>query len=163
MGYVDADWGNSIDDRKSYTGLAYTLSSAAISWTSRKQRTVALSSTEEEYLGLTDATKEALHLRQFTKELGCNITTPITIFNDNQGAAFLSKNPIYYAKSKYIDIRCHFIREVLSKGKIDIKYLSTDLMPADMLRKALNPSRHNFCCTSIIWNRTRGPYHNCIN
>ncbi|KMQ88628.1 retrovirus-related pol polyprotein from transposon tnt 1-94 [Lasius niger] len=140
-GYVDADWGGSIDDRRSFTELTFVLSGAAISWTSRKQRTVALSSTEAEYLGLTDAVKEALHLNQFLKELGFNIRTPIILFNDNQGAAQLSKNPVHHARSKHIDIRCHFIREAISDGTVDIKYLPTERMPADMLTKAIPSSK----------------------
>lgn len=69
LGYVDADWGNCLIDRRSYTGTAFVLS-GAISWESRKQRTVALSSTEAEYMGLTDAAKEAVYLIGFLKKLG---------------------------------------------------------------------------------------------
>lgn len=148
-GYVDADWGSSIDDRRSYTGLTFVLSGAAISWASRKQRTVALSSTETEYLDFTDATKEALHLNQFLKELRFNTSTPIVLYNDNQGAAHLSRNPVHHARSKHIDIRCHFIRNAISDEMVDIKYLPTERMPADMLTKALNLPKHMYCCESI--------------
>lgn len=95
-----------------------------------------MSTTEAEYLGLADATKEALHLNQFLKELGFAVHTSITIYNDNQGAAHLSKNPVHHARSKHIDIRCHFIRDAISDGIIDIEYLPTERMPADMLTKA---------------------------
>lgn len=148
-GYVDADWGGSIDDRKSYTGSTFILSGAAISWASRKQRTVALSSTEAEYLGLTDTAKEALYLIQFMKELGFGIRTPIILFNDNQGAAHLSKNPVHHARSKHIDIRRHFIRNAITEGTIDIRYLPTERMPADMLTEALGSAKHSDCCKSI--------------
>lgn len=67
VGYVDADWGNCSVDRRSYTGLTFILAGAAISWESRKQHTVALSSTKAEYMGLTDAAKEAIHLMGFLK------------------------------------------------------------------------------------------------
>ena len=112
--YVDADWGNCIDDRRSYTGLTFILSGAAISWESRKQGTVALSSTVAEYMSLTDATKEAIHLIGFLEELEFSQLVSAEIFNDNQGAGELAANPVFHSRSKHIDLRHHFIREVLN-------------------------------------------------
>ena len=84
IGMADADWGNSELDRRSYTGYAFILSGGAISWCSRKQRTVFLSSTEAEYMCLSEAAKEATFCINFLKELGCRNLAKVTFFNDNQ-------------------------------------------------------------------------------
>lgn len=84
QGFVDADWGACINDRRSYIGYVFTFAGAAISWESKKQRTVALSSTQTEYMTLTDGAKEAIHLRRFLREIGVNLRKPTPIWNDNQ-------------------------------------------------------------------------------
>ncbi|XP_071581750.1 uncharacterized protein [Temnothorax nylanderi] len=149
IGYVDADCGNCKIDRKSYTGMAFVLAGAAISWGSRKQRTVALSSTEAEYLGLTDAAKEAVYFVQFLKELGLGDFATVILYNDNIGAAHLAQNLIHHARSKHVDIRCHFIREALSRGTIQLEYLPTEEMAADMLTKALSSPKDEGCRESL--------------
>lgn len=157
IGYVDVDWGNCRIDRKSYTGMAFILTGAAISWGSRKQRTVALSSTEAEYLRLTDAAKEAVYLIQFLKELGLEDLATVTLYNDKLGAAHLAQNPIHHARSKHIDSRCHFIREALSGGTIQLRYLPTEEMAAVVLTKALSSPKHENCCESMGIGPTEDP------
>lgn len=103
-GFVDADWASCLVDRKSYTGYVFTLNNGAISWNSCKQRTVALSSTEAEYMGLTEITKEAIYLRGFLLELGFRGPEAVKISNDNMGALKLTENPVYHARSKHIDV-----------------------------------------------------------
>lgn len=115
-GYVDADWANCLDDRRSYTGYAFILNGCPISWESRNQRTVALSSTEAEYMAVSDAVKEAVHLRRFIDDLGFELPTKLNIFNDNNGARKLVENPVFHARTKHIDIRHHYVREVLESG-----------------------------------------------
>ncbi|KAK2577584.1 hypothetical protein KPH14_000901, partial [Odynerus spinipes] len=137
VGYVDADWGGSTKDRRSYTGFVYILSGAPILWKSRKQRTVALSSTEAEYMGISEASKEAIYWRKIIGELNLEDTGPITIYNDNLGAQKLTENNMYHRRTKHIDIRHHFVREVIENGQINIKYLCTERMVADVLTKAL--------------------------
>lgn len=144
-GFVDADWGNSTTDRRSFTRLAFTLAGAAINWESRKQKTVALSSTEAEYMGLTDAAKEAIYIIGFLKELGFERMTNVTIYNDNRGARELAHNPVFHNRSKHIDIRCHFIREALQNHSIRLEYMPTEEMPADILTKGLGSKKHNLC------------------
>ena len=144
-GYVDADWGNCIVDRRFYTGSTFILSGAAISWESRKQRTVALSSIEAEYMSITDAAKEAIHLTKFLNELGFSQLANAELFNDNQGAGKLAENPIFHSRSKHIDIRHHFIRDVLATQPLKLSYLPTEKMIADVLTKPLMASKHIFC------------------
>ena len=117
--YTDADWGSCLVDRKSYTGYVFLIGGTAVSWGSRKQRSVALSSTEAEYMALTDAAKEAIYMKKLLKSLGVNLET-IILRNDNIGAEKLSGNPVFHARSKHIDIRHHFVRDcVKKKGDCD--------------------------------------------
>ncbi|KAK2580008.1 hypothetical protein KPH14_010773 [Odynerus spinipes] len=145
IGYVDADWGGCTKDRRSYTGFTFKLSGAPISWESRKQRTVALSSTEAEYMGISEASKEAMYWKKFLRELNLGDKESITIYSDNLGAQKLTENNMYHRRTKHIDIRHHFVREAITQGVINIKYLGTEHMIADILTKALPTAKHVQC------------------
>lgn len=132
-------------DRRSCTGYAFLLGVGPVSWDSKKQKTVALSSTEAEYMALSEATKEAIYLNEFLVELGFEGLSGGVLFNDNIGAKKLAENPTYHARSKYIDIRHHFVREALKNRKISVHHLSTEDMPADMMTKALSKGKHSRC------------------
>lgn len=134
--FVDADWGND-KDRRSITGMACTLGGTAVSWSSKKQSTVALSSTEAEYQALTEAAKEAVWIRGFLKELGYQLNAPTRIYNDNTGAIALARDPVHHSRTKHIAIKHHFIRELLEKHVIVIKHMASEDMPADLLTKSL--------------------------
>lgn len=148
-GFVDSDWGRCVIDRRSYTGYAFTFSNAAISWKSQKQKTVALSSTEAEYMGISEAIKEAIHLRTFLKELGLDDLSKITLYNDNRGAGLLAENHMFHQRTKHIDIRHHFIRDVLRDGDIKLEYMPTEEMPADVLTTALTGPKHYNCLSKL--------------
>lgn len=139
--FVDADWAASEIDRKSYTGYVFKLGSSVITWESRKQKTVALSSTEAEYMAMSDACKEALFVRTFLYELLCK-NVSVTMYNDSQSAQKLCSNPMYHARTKHIDVRHHFIRGIVNRGTVVLKYLSTDCMTADILTKPLTREKH---------------------
>ena len=149
VGYADADWGLNVDDRKSYTGYVFHLANAAVSWESRKQKTVALSSTEAEYMALVDSAKEAIHLRRSLKEILKRKPPKTTIFNDNQSAGLFTKNPIFHNRTKQVDIRYHFTRECVETGDIEVRYLPTEEMPADVLTKALPLPKHVKCIAKL--------------
>ena len=144
--YADSDWGGDSVDRRSYSGYVFMLGGGAISYESRKQRTVALSSTEAEYMALSDACKEAKFLINVLNDLKANdqfshlVRTPITIYNDNRSAQFMTRNEVVNARTKHIDIRHHFIRENVKSGEIEIKYKDTKSMVADILTKPLRGS-----------------------
>lgn len=149
QGYVDADWGSCVEDRRSYTGYVFTLAGAAVSWESRKQRTVALSSTEAEYMAMTEATKEAICIERLLGDLQYANSGPIMLHSDNNGAKEIAKNPVHHARTKHIDIRHHFVREALAGGKIELKYLPTERMIADVLTKPLPGPRHSTMRASL--------------
>jgi hypothetical protein len=108
---------------------------------SRKQKCVLQSTAEAEYVALTDAAKEALHLKCLANDMGIP-QDQVVIYNDNQAANNLATNPIVSPRSKHIEIKKHFIREVVQQGDVVISYLDTERMTADMLTKALNGRRH---------------------
>lgn len=149
ISYVDADWANCKIDRRSYTGSIFIFGGAAISWESRKQRTTALSSTEAEYMAITDAAKEAVYLIRFLKDLRLSKFARVTIYNDNQAAGKLAENPIFHSRSKHIDVRHHFIRQVLKDYPVDLTYLSTEKMIADALTKGLPGPKFLECISSF--------------
>lgn len=148
MGFVDADWASNTIDRKSYTGYCFVMSASAISWESKKQRTVALSSMEAEYMSIAEACNEAVYLRSSLCELTGNLCT-VRLFNDSQSAQKLVANYVCYRKSKHIDIRYHFIKNAVSDKVINLEYLPTTAMPADVLTKALNPMKHYKCIENM--------------
>ena len=137
--YADADWGND-PDRKSMTGVLCTIGGTAISWMSKKQNTVALSTTEAEYQSLTEGAKEALWIRSFLQELSHPVKRTTIIWNDNMGAITLAHDPVHHSRTKHIAIKHHFIRDLIKDRVIEIKYMSTNEMPADLLTKALGRS-----------------------
>lgn len=148
-GFSDADWASDVDDRRSCTGYVFMLENCAISWASKKQPTVALSSAEAEYMALSSATQEAIWIRQLLGEL-IGVQQPIKIFVDNQSAINLAKNHMYSPRTKHIDIRHHFVREKLSNHVIDLEYIGTDQMTADNLTKAVKPDKQIFCTANSM-------------
>ena len=144
IGFCDADWGAS-EDRFSISGYSFQLSSKGplISWKSRKQRTVALSSCEAEYVALTDGLQEAKFLRQLFADMTGFDKTCVTVFADNQGAIALSKNPVHHQRSKHIDIKYHFIRSEILNGVIELCYIPSEDNIADIFTKAVSKCRLN--------------------
>ena len=140
-GYSDSDWAGDHDTRKSTSGYVFNVGSAVISWSSKLQSTVALSSCEAEYIGQTNATKEAIWLRRLLNEIqpeAANEAQATIIYCDNQGAIALAKNPQFHARTKHIDIQHHFVRDKVSEGAIELQYIETESQVADGLTKALD-------------------------
>lgn len=137
LGYSDADWAGDTDTRRSTSGYTFHLGQALISWSSRKQATVAKSSTEAEYVALSCATQEAIWLRRLLKNIKYSINSATIINEDNQGAIELSKNPKHHNRTKHIDTSFHFIRERVTTKEIDITYCPSNEMIADIMTKAL--------------------------
>jgi hypothetical protein len=138
LGYSDADWASDIETRRSTSGYVFMLNGGCISWRSKKQRTVALSSTEAEYMALSEAVQEAVWLKAFVYELGEDTgNSGITVYEDNQGAIALAKNPEFHKRTKHIDIRYHFVREKVESGQVLLEYCPTQEMLADIMTKPI--------------------------
>jgi hypothetical protein len=140
-GYADADYAGDLDSRRSTTGYVFILNGAAISWSSRLQPTVAVSTAEAEYMAAAFAVKEALWLRKLLADLGMG-TNPVKIYGDNQSALKLIKHPIASLRSKHIDVIYHFARERAARGEVKFQYIPTDDMVADIMTKPLPESKH---------------------
>jgi hypothetical protein len=147
-GYCDADYAGDADTRKSTTGYVFTFNGGAISWNSKRQPTVAVSTTEAEYMSAASAVKEGLWLRKLFVSLDINLPT-VDIMCDNQSAIKLLKNPLFSARSKHIDVAHHFARERVQSREVTFHYVSTTDMAADIFTKVLPVSKHEACCKMI--------------
>lgn len=148
-GYCDADWAGDTENRKSTCGFIFFLGKGPISWSTKQQSVVARSSAEAEYLALSYATEEAIHLRQLLAELGFPQKEATIIYSDNISAIKLSNNPTFHKRTKTIDIRHHFIRDHVEKGEIKFIHCGTKDMLADIFTKPLHGPRHRELCTKI--------------
>ena len=135
-GYCDADWASQ-EGRHSISGFSFHYGQGAVSWSSKKQSIVALSSTEAEYVAQTHAAKEAIWLRAFINEINGKLNGPLTLMADNQSAIALSKDNKFHSRTKHIDLRYHFIREAVEDEKVRMEYLPSGDNVADIFTKPL--------------------------
>ena len=140
-GFADAAYANH-DDHKSTSGYVFLASGGAITWKSKKQTTIALSSTEAEYVALSEAAREACWLRNLYNELGVLQKFPIVIKGDNDGSIAMAKNQQFHNRSKHIAIRWHWVRDLVEEKLIDIKTCRDPQQTADVLTKALPRPKH---------------------
>lgn len=138
VGYCDADHAGDLDERRSTTGYVFQLQGGAVSWATRKQPTIALSSTEAELMSMVAAIQEAIWLKRFECEIFLNAPKTIQLFCDNQGAIQVATNNNYSARTKHIDVKKHFVREKIGEGMIKLNYRCTKEMIAVILTKPVN-------------------------
>lgn len=150
-GYVDSDWGGSdIRDRKSTTGYLFQMfDQCTITWSTKRQTSVAASSTEAEYMALYEAVREALWLKSLAVSIRVNISEPIIIFEDNNGCISIANNPTNHKRSKHIDIKYHFSREQIENNVIKLNYIPTGKQLADIMTKPLPAISFNEFRTKI--------------
>ena len=144
-GYSDADWAGDHSDRKSTSEYAFLLLSAPISWGSKKQSSVSLSTSEAEYIALSLAIQEGKWVHRLLCEIltAANKQAPgLKIFEDNQSCIKMTKNPVNHGRAKHIDIKYHHIRDEVKRGEVELQYCETSIMLADILTKALPGPRH---------------------
>lgn len=141
IGFTDADWGADHLDRRSYTGYVFYLGNSVVSWESRKQRTVALSSTEAEYMAISDSCKEAIFLQTFVCEC-TGMKCKIDLYNDNQSAQKICISTLSHSRTKHIDIRHHFVKDLINKKIVNLCYLCTEEMLADIFTKSLTKEKY---------------------
>ena len=140
-GFADAAYVNN-SDYCSTSGYVFIVGGGAITWGSRKQTSVALSSTEAEYVALSEATQESKWLQMLYEELGFEQNYPIPLFGDNQGSFMMVNNPQFHKRSKHIEIRQHWVREQIKKKSIELQDCWDPENTADVLMKQLMPEKH---------------------
>jgi hypothetical protein len=136
IGFADSDWASDPITRKSTTGYLVKLANGVVCWNSQVQKSIALSSTEAEYMSLTDTSRQLVWIRSLFEELGINLS-PIPLCGDNQGSIFLASNPAQEKWIKHIDLRYHYICEVIQLKKIELFFLEGSENPADLFTKNL--------------------------
>ena len=163
MCYSDVSYGSSLNDRRSYSGYVILLGGTAVSWCSQKQRSVAVSTTEAEYMALSRTSRQLVGIQRGLDQLRQSIKYSVTgtttkgaevdyLLGDNQGLLELTTNPRINHRSKHIDIHHHFVREQLEAGDFSIVYIATADNLADILTKHLPKLRHHALDESIWCN-----------
>ena len=150
-GYADADWAGDYDERKSTTGYVIMIGNCVVSWVSKKQSTVSLSSAEAEYMAISSSIQEIKWIRQLLNELYIfNQSEPSLLNIDNQAAIAISENDVHHARTKHIDIRHHFIRDSIKNKEVQLKWINTQAQLADIFTKALMTVRFSYLRNIIL-------------
>lgn len=144
-GYNDADYAGDIETRRSTSGYVFLIGNSIISWGSERQKSVALSTTESEYISAAHAMKELVWLHRLFEILSTNLDKPAFLM-DNQSAIRLVENPEFHKRTKHIDVRYRFIREKYEDGIFDLQFVATDEQAADVMTKALPKNKHQYFC-----------------
>ena len=144
VGYTNADMAGDIDSRRSTSGYLITCAGGAVSWQSKLQKCVALSTTESKFIAVTEASNELLWMKKFMQELDFTRERYV-LFCDSQSAIHLGKNSTFHSRSKHIDVRYHWIREVLEAKLLELEKIHTDDNGADMFTKSLPRGKFEVC------------------
>jgi hypothetical protein len=144
IGFTDSDMAGDLDNRKSTSRYMFTFARGAVSWQSKLQKCVALSTTKAEYIAATEAAKEMLCMKRFLLELGVKQDEHV-VFCDSQSAIDLNKNATYHSRTKHIDVRYHWLREVIDKKQMRLENIHTEKNPSNMLTKVVPTGKLKLC------------------
>lgn len=137
FGFCDSNYAGDVDDRKSTSGFVFIMSSGAISWSSKKQQIVTLSTTEAEFISAATCSCQVIWLRRLLEMLQCQQQGPTKVFCDNVSAIKISKNHVLHGRSKHIDVRYHFLRDLCNDGTVDLLFCRSEDQVADIMTKPL--------------------------
>ena len=136
--YTDSDYARDIDDRKSTSGYVFMMSGGAVAWASKKQPVVTLSTTEAEYVAAAFCASQCIWMQQILKQIEDNMSKCVRVRCDNSSTIKLANNSVFHGRSKHIDVRFHFLRDLTKRGTIAIEYCRTEDQLADVMTKPLN-------------------------
>ncbi|GMI90788.1 hypothetical protein HRI_002748100 [Hibiscus trionum] len=148
VGHVDSDYAGDLDMRRSTTRYLFTLAKAPVNWRSTLQSTMTFSTTEAKYMAVVEAVKEAIWLNGLLEDLGV-VQSHISLYCDRKSAIHLAKNQVYHSRTKHIDVRYHFVREIFEEEKVLLQKIVTAENPADMLINVVTSIKFNHCLNLI--------------
>ena len=151
QGYANADWVGSVVGQKSTSGCCFTLGSAMVSWCSRKQSSVALSTAKAEYIALSVVVREAVWLCKLLTDLFDHEMDYTIIHCDNQSCVKLFENHVFHDRSKHIEIKYHYIRDMVQRKTIHVQYLPTHEQIEDIFTKPLANTKFKYFCEKLAW------------
>jgi len=157
-GHADANWAADLDSRRSTTEYIFLLNDSVISWRSQRQATVATSTTESEYMALYGATQEMIWLKKLLADLKYTSDEPTTMHQDSQGCIALATNPVYQTRTKHIDIKYYFIRDVIKCNRMVLKYTCSEDMLADGMTNDLSRQKHELLIKKLHMNKVAKTY-----
>jgi hypothetical protein len=137
VGYADSNYAGDLEDRKSTSGYVFMIGSGAVAWSSRKQPIVTLSTTEAEFVAAASCASQAIWMKRILERLSQSQSKCTTIFCDNSSTIKLSRNPVLHGRSKHIDVRFHFLRDLTREGTVELVYCGTQEQLADVMTKPL--------------------------
>ncbi|KAL1559311.1 putative RNA-directed DNA polymerase [Salvia divinorum] len=137
-GYTDADWAGNPNDRRSTTGYFTFVGGNLVTWRSKKQKVVALSSAEAEFRGIKSGLTEVLWLKKLMTELDLKSTQPCRLLCDNKAAISISENPVQHDRTKHVEVDRHFIKDTIDAKIVELPYVKSEDQLADVLTKAMN-------------------------
>ncbi|XP_031255632.1 uncharacterized protein LOC116113620 [Pistacia vera] len=142
--YCDLDWGTCPMTRKSLIGFCIKIGGSLISWKTKRQSTISLSSAEAEYRAMAKTTCEIVWILGLVKDLGIKTGKPVTLYCNNKAAIYIAANPVFHERTKHIEIDCHFVKEKIEEGIIRTRQIRTSEQPADIFTKPLCSRQHSY-------------------
>ena len=140
VAYSDADWAGNVDDMRSTSGSCYYLGNNLISWSSKKQNSITLSTAEPEYVAASSCCAQLMWMKQMLEDMNIELGK-LTIYCDNTSTINISKNPVQHSKTKHIKIRYHYVRELVEQELVELAYVPTENQLADIFTKGLDSAR----------------------
>ncbi|KAL3742278.1 hypothetical protein ACJRO7_017715 [Eucalyptus globulus] len=147
--FCDTDYATCPMTRRSITGFCIKLGKTLISWKTKKQSTMSLSSAESEYRAMAKTTCEIVWIRGLLSDLGIQVSGPSVLFCDNDDALKLAANPVFHERTKHIEVDCHFTRDKIKEGVLVTKGIGTADQPADIFTKPLCQRQHKFLLSKL--------------
>jgi hypothetical protein len=148
VGYVDSDYAAYLDKRRSLTGYVFIVGDCAVSWRATLQSVVAQSTTEAEYMAIAEACKDSALLKGLHAEI-CGDDSCVNLFCDSQSAIYLTKDQMFHERGKLIDVKYHYVRDVVAQSKLKVCKISTHDNSADMMTKPVPVAKFKFCSSLV--------------
>ena len=147
--YLDADWENCLDERKSTSGGAFFLGDSLVAWISKKQNFIALSTTEAEYIAAAACCTQVLWMVQALADLEIKYAEPIPLHCDSTSTISISKNPVLHSKTKHIPLRYHFLKDHIANKVVQLQYVPSTEQIVDIFTKPLPKKQFEYICHKL--------------